>query len=61
VIPIIGVAMNLCVFCGQSVDNGEDVVTLGIKGCQGIAEASQAQGSNITALPGQKCALKMLS
>ena len=46
--------MNLCIFCGQSLDNGQDVVTLGIKGCQGIAEASRAQGSSINALPGQR-------
>ena len=46
--------MNICVFCEHSLDDGQEVVTLGVKGCQGIAQASQAQGSSITTLPGQR-------
>ena len=54
--------MNLCVFCECSLDDGQEVVTLRVKGCQGIAQASEALGSNITTLPGQrvhsKCRLR---
>ena len=46
--------MNICVFCEYSLDDGQEVVTLGTKGCQGIAQASQARGSGITILPGQR-------
>ena len=46
--------MDECVFCESSLDNGQEVVTLGAKGCQGIAEASQARGSSITTQPGQR-------
>ena len=44
----------LCVFCEHSLDDGQEVVTLGVKGCEGIARASQAQGSSLTTLPGQR-------
>ena len=40
----------------DSLDDGQEVVTLRVKGpgCQGIAQASQAQGNSITTLPGQR-------
>ena len=46
--------MNICVFCEHSLDDGQEVVTLEVKGCQSIAQASQAQGSTITTSPGQR-------
>ena len=46
--------MNLCIFCVSSLDYEQEVVTLGVKGCEGIAQASRAQGSSITTLPGQQ-------
>ena len=46
--------MNICVFCEHSLDDGQEVVTLGVKGCESIAQASQARGSSLTTLPGQR-------
>jgi len=41
-------------FCESSIIRDEqEVVPLGSNGCEGIERASQAQGSNITTLPGQ--------
>ena len=46
--------MNLCAFCESPLDDGQEVVTLGLKGCQGIEQASKLQGSNIITIPGQR-------
>ena len=53
--------MNICVFCEHSLDDGQEVVALGVKGCEGIAQASQARGSSLTTLPGQRVHSKMPS
>ena len=50
--------MNECIFCESSLDNGQEVVTLVVKGCQGIAQASQIRESSITTLPGQRVHVK---
>ena len=36
------------------LDDGQELVTLGLKGCQGIEQASKLQGSSIITFPGQK-------
>lgn len=46
--------MDKCVFCECPLDDGREVVTLGVKGCQGIPLASQVRGSTITTTPGQR-------
>ena len=50
--------MSKCIFCESSLDDRQEVVTLGVKGCQGIAQASQAWGSSITTSPGQRVHVK---
>ena len=44
--------MNLCVFCESSLDDEQEVVTLGAKGCEGI------HGSSTTTLPAQQVHVK---
>ena len=43
--------MSKCIFRESSLDNGQEIVTLGVKGCQEIAQASQAWESSITTSP----------
>ena len=45
--------MDFCVFCEGSLNDGREVVTLGAKGCKGIAHASQARGFTVTTAPGE--------
>lgn len=46
--------MDQCIFCESSLGDGQEVVTLGLKGCQGIAQASQARGCIINTVPCQR-------
>ena len=50
--------MSKCIFCESSLDDGQEVVTLGVKGCQAFAQTSQAWGSSITTSPGQRVHVK---
>ena len=42
-----------CIFCQQPLLDGSQTVTLGVKGCESIACASEVRGSNIQVIPGQ--------
>ena len=53
--------MDVCIFCTQSLSNGEPTVTLGQKGCEGIERASVSRGSHIRTLPGQVVHVKCRS
>lgn len=45
--------MEQCIFCNESLSNGEPTVTLGQKGCDGIHKASEARMSDIKVIQGQ--------
>ena len=46
--------MAECVFCGDLLSNGSQVVTLTPKGCEGIAKTSAGVNDNIQVIPGQQ-------
>ncbi len=46
--------MDRCVFCESSLNDGQEVVTLRVNGCQGIEQASQIRGNSISTSPGQR-------
>jgi hypothetical protein len=45
--------MDTCVFCKESLSNGQPTANLGAKGCEGIAKANELRNSNISTVPGQ--------
>ena len=46
--------MAECVFCGDLLSNGSQVVTLTPKGCEGIAKTSAGVNENMQVIPGQQ-------
>ena len=45
--------MDDCVFCSQSLGNGEQTTKLGAKGCDGISKANDLRQADISVAPGQ--------
>ena len=45
--------MDLCVFCKESLTNGQPTTKLGSKGCESIARASESRKSDMVTSPGQ--------
>ena len=44
----------MCIFCEHSLDDDQEIVTLGVKGCQSISQASQTRGSSLITFLGQR-------
>jgi len=46
-------SMDDCVFCSESLGNGEQTTKLGAKGCDGISKANDLRQADISVTPGQ--------
>ena len=57
--------VDKCVFCGGPLCGDEPTTTLGLKGCEGIAQANASRNESVITVPGQvvhtKCRKKFCS